>query len=79
MRTEVSRDHAERASDARVTGEPGRVRVLAPRTVAAVRMLRTVMVACVLGIALSACEGSNAFEPCPDSDTPHTPCEPTRS
>lgn len=44
----------------------------------AVRALRSLTVACAFGVALSACEGSNAFEPCdPDGDTPHTACAQT--
>jgi hypothetical protein len=45
---------------------------------AGARTVRAIVLACMLGLALGACSGSNVFEPCdPDGSTPHKPCEVT--
>jgi len=69
----MNMDHGVRMSAAHVNSARDGVAV-------AVRMLRAGVALCLFSVVLSACEGSNAFEPCdPDGDTPHTPCQPTRS
>lgn len=66
----MSFDEQGRSSDVHVSCNVDTVANIARRA------LRHGFAVCVLGLALSACEGSNVFEPCdPDGDTPHTPCE----